>query len=244
MEAIKRNEAEILFRLLSECRKHLQLGRIYPCLLDFKDLLEKIIVTNMLSADEKQLTQDINEFQQQLAGSKDFKGIFGPITFHDNDQETTLAFIRQLIVVEEEEILTKIHESQNSGTGQKSDPADPGQLVHKIVMLIDRGQYEKARDIYADDETLRSLIVRQYNLSGISYRKEKRYAEAVAEFKKALQVEPQDEGLYYNMSRSYLEKGDLERAKGAALEALKINGDFKEGRDLLQHIEKLSGRAA
>jgi tetratricopeptide (TPR) repeat protein len=236
MESIKRSDVEIILRKLNECKKHLQLGRIYACLLEFGDLLEKTLSTHMLVTDEKHITQEINTLQRQIQDSKSFKDVFGPVTFHDDDKETTLSFIKQLIVVEEEEILSS-QNGQNNGAGQITDTESMEQLVLKIVLLIDRGAHEKARQIYADNEALRSLIVCQYNRSGIVYRKEGRHDEAFAEFEKALKVEPADEGLYYNIARVHLEKGNWVTAKKNILEALKINSAFKEGHDLLNYIQ-------
>jgi tetratricopeptide (TPR) repeat protein len=237
MESTKGSNLEVIMRKLNECKKHLQLGRIYACLLEFSDLLEKSLSVSLIAADEKHIVEEINVFQKQLQGSKSFKDVFGPVTFQDSARETTLAFIKQLIVVEEEEILTS-QDSQNSGAGQKTDADDIERLVQKIILLIDRGDIEKARILYADNEMLRSLIIRQYNRSGIGYRKEKRYADAIGEFKKALTVEPEDECLYYNESRAHIEKGDWAAAKESITEALKINSGFKEGQDLLHFIQR------
>ncbi len=237
MEAIKRSEIELISRKINECRKHLHLGKIYACLLEFKDLLEKSLTAPMLAADEKQIVQEINDFQQQLQNSKNFKDVFGPVTFHDDDRKTALAFIEQLIVVEEEEILSA-QDSQKNGAGQKTDPENLEQLVQKIVLLIDRGDVEKARKIYDGNEELRSLIVKQYNRSGIGYRKEGQFDTAMAEFKKALVVEPEDECLHYNMARVHVEKGEWAAAEAMILTALKINPEFKAGQDLLEHIRR------
>lgn len=226
-----------MLRKLNECKKHLHVGRIYACLLGFCELLEKTMRTTLLPTEERQLNEDIKAFQKELQDSKNFKDVFGPVTFQDSDKETTLAFIKQLIVVEEEEILA-YKESQNSGAGQKTDVDENEQMVKKIILLIDRGDFDKAREIYKDNETLRSLIIRQYNRSGIGYRKDGRYEDALAEYRKALMVAPEDEGLYYNMSRVHIEGGDWAAAKESILAALKINGSFKEGRDLLNYIRR------
>lgn len=239
MEAIKQSEIKLLSRKVNECRKHLHIGKIYACLIEFKDLLEKSLRIPMLAADEKEILQEINDFQKQLQNSKTFKDVFGPVTFHDNDRRTTLAFIEQLIVVEEEEIFSA-RDGQNNGAGQKTDADDLEQLVQKIVLLIDRGDVEKAREIYSGNEELRSLIVRQYNRSGIGYRKEGQFDRAMAEFKKALIVEPEDECLHYNMARVHVEKGEWAAAEAMILAALKINPELKAAQDLLAHIRRQS----
>lgn len=237
MKPISRSEIEILSRKINECRKHLHLGKIYACLLEFRELLEKSLKTPMLAADEKHIVDEINAFQRQLQNSKNFKDVFGPVTFQDNDRKTTLSFIEQLVVVEEEGILAS-QSSQISGTGQKTGRDDLEPLVQKIILLIDRGDIAKARNIYGENEQLRSLIVRQYNRAGIGYRREGRFDTAMAEFKKALMVEPEDEGLHYNMARVHIEQGDWAAAETLILTALKINAGFQEGQSLLEHIRR------
>ncbi len=130
---IKRNEVELISKKLSECKRHLQFGRLYACLLAFKESLEKALVTRMLASDEKYLTEEINTFQQQLAGSQHFKNIFGPVTFMDDDKKTTLDFINQLIVVEEEEIISRSMNDQNESSAGDGKPMNPDQLIEKVA---------------------------------------------------------------------------------------------------------------
>jgi tetratricopeptide (TPR) repeat protein len=81
-------------------------------------------------------------------------------------------------------------------------------------------------------------LMESYNTSGIQSRKEKDFDKAIMTFKKALFVRPEDEGLYYNMSRSYIEAGDWKSAKNAMEEALKTSPDFQEGIQLLSFINE------
>lgn len=98
-EAIVRERAAEISRTLGNCKKFIHQGNVYACLNGFKDVLEKMLVTRMLPQDEKDLQEGINEFQRQLMTSAAFRNAFGPVTFQDSDNETTLAFIRQLVSV-------------------------------------------------------------------------------------------------------------------------------------------------
>jgi len=55
--------------------------------------------------------------------------------------------------------------------------------------------------------------VHVYNRLGIAYRKQGNFREAIAEYKKALQVDPEDENLCYNLGRAYLEADMIADAK-------------------------------
>lgn len=57
-------------------------------------------------------------------------------------------------------------------------------------------------------------------------------------FKKALTVSPNDENLYYNLARAYIEIGEKKNAKATIEQALKINPDFREGLKLFKYISQ------
>lgn len=65
-----------------------------------------------------------------------------------------------------------------------------------------------------------------FNRLGLLLRRAGQWKEAVEEYKKALTVAPNDEGLHYNMSMAYLEGKDLEGARAMALKALALNPDL------------------
>jgi tetratricopeptide (TPR) repeat protein len=233
-DAIKRDDTALIAKKLAGCKMQLQKGNMYSCLVDFREALEKLLSTKMLAADEREFTSEINLFQQKLSDSKKFKDVYGPVSFRDNDPKTTLDFIKQLVQVKEEEILTTLEES-NKGDHQE----ETEDRVHKIKELIGKGDHAEARELISDDEKISSILIHYYNGKGIEYRREGRYAEAVGEFKKALVVQPDDEGLYYNIARGYMESKEWQNAQEAIEEGLKINADFKEGIELLNRIQKL-----
>ncbi len=232
-EAIKREETALIAKKLSDCKRHLQKGNIYSCLIDFREALEKLLTTKMLPSDQREFNKEINEFQQRLADSKTFKDVYGPISFRDNEPKTTLDFIRQLVHVKEEEIVATLEESKKSTAAEDEDK------INKIKALIGKGDHAEAKELINDDEKIASVLVHYYNGKGIQFRREGRYIEAIAEFKKALVAQPDDEGLYYNIARGYIGRKEWKEAKEAVEESLRINAGFKEGIDLLNQIKKV-----
>ena len=79
-EVIKREEAAYISRDLHECQRHLQKGNIFSCLVSFQRLLKKMLVTKMLPTDERDLNKEFNSFQKELAASKIFRDVYGPVT--------------------------------------------------------------------------------------------------------------------------------------------------------------------
>ena len=162
-EAIVRERAAEISRTLGNCKKFIHQGNVYACLSGFKDVLEKMLVTRMLPQDEKDLQEGINEFQRQLMTSAAFRNAFGPVTFQDSDNETTLAFIRQLVNVSEEEI------AQGLAGGDESRE----NRALMIMRLIDKGEHEKARALIGGNEDLLSFILHTYNARGIQADRER-----------------------------------------------------------------------
>lgn len=65
-----------------------------------------------------------------------------------------------------------------------------------------------------------------FNRLGLLLRRAGKWQEAVEEYKKALTVAPNDDGLHYNLSMAYLDGKDLEGARAMALKAMGINPDL------------------
>jgi len=240
-EAVKRAEIDAILKKLNECRASLKLGKVHTCLTVFRDSLIKISKTNMLPQDRKTVMQDIEEFQKQLAESKNFKDIFGPVSFQEGDPETVLEFVQELINVEEENILAQLK------TASEPAPSDTGELEPEkfgpvLMMLVEKGDMEKVQGMVAENPKLKAWIVDQFNAAGIKYRKEKKFDSAIAEFQKAIAIDPGDEILFYNLARSNFEKGDTGASREALRASLGINRNFGAGLDFLAYIEKSRGK--
>ena len=230
---INREDAGRITKKLLECRMHLQKQNVYSCLTTFRDVLEKVRTTRMLPADAKQLQSDINTFQYDLSVSRAFRHLYGPVTFKDDDVETALDFMKQLIQLKDEEIAETMAEKIRQEE-QQNDPLRA--RVHQIELLVEKGEYDTARTAAEGDEEAADALIEGYNNAGIQYRKERDYDRAVMTFKKALFVRPDDEGLYYNLARAYIEADDWKSAKNTIEEILQSQPDFTEGQRLLHYI--------
>ncbi len=239
-EAIRREEASEIARKLNECMNNLQRGNIFSCIISFREVLEKMLTTKMLSSDEKDLNNEINLFQRKLAASAIFREVYGPVTFRDNEIATALAFMKQLIVVKEEETRILLEKDKIDRLGQQEDGGGRDDLrpADKIKVMIEKGDYATAQETIAEDEEMISLLVEEYNDAGIAYRRAGRFDEAISELKKALVVSPRDEGLYYNIARVYIDKDEWNLAAETIGEGLKINNHFPEGIKLLKYIRE------
>jgi tetratricopeptide (TPR) repeat protein len=237
---IKREEIAKIFKQLHECKAKIKQGNVHTCLVYFKSVLEKTINTQMLPSDEKALMEEVNSFQLTLSESKDFKKMFGPVSFHAKDLSSSLEFVKQLISVGDEGVRDNVDLSQKFDAPVQDAAKDIEVEAQMIMNIIDQGEYAQAKELIADNDLLITFIVQTYNNNGIRYRKEGAYDKAIGEFEKALAILPDDEGLHYNIARVQVERKDWKLAESSIREALKINPLFKEGNDLLRHINTKS----
>ncbi|MGZ3594611.1 MAG: tetratricopeptide repeat protein [Syntrophales bacterium] len=233
---IKREEIAKIIKQLHDCKAKIKQGNVHTCLVYFKSVLEKTLGTQMLPSDEKALMEEVNSFQLTLSESKDFKKIFGPVSFHAKDLSSSLEFVRQLVSVGDEGVRDNVDLSQKSDASVRDAATDIETEAQGIMNIIDQGEYGQARELIADNDLLVTFIVQTYNRNGIRFRKEGAYDKAIGEFEKALAILPDDEGLHYNIARVQVERKDWKLAESSIREALKINPLFREGNDLLQYI--------
>ncbi|MDQ5985787.1 MAG: hypothetical protein CSYNP_01504 [Syntrophus sp. SKADARSKE-3] len=238
MTLIKREDVGVITKALHDCGHLLQKRNLYSSIVKFREALEKMMQTPMLPADEKQINAMINDFQERLSSSRVFYESYGPVTFRDNDIETAVQFMRQLMEIKEEEIQEEMKKSMAADDAARWGVSIDLMLrANEIRVVIERGDYAVAREMIGDNDELLELIVSIYNEKGIEARKAGQYDMAVAEYRKIVSLCPEDEGLYYNLARVYIEKKEWNSAEETIEESLKVNADFILGQKLLAYIQ-------
>ncbi|MBI4806474.1 MAG: tetratricopeptide repeat protein [Desulfovibrio sp.] len=114
--------------------------------------------------------------------------------------------------------------------------SDPGyDLAHKRVMASIKKilgllmcRCEMSRDEHRN----------RFNSFGVSLRKDGHLDESIGFFSKALELEKNDENIYFNMARVYFDKGDLESCTRVLEQALILNPDFKEAGQFVRYVGK------
>ncbi|HPC00580.1 MAG TPA: tetratricopeptide repeat protein [Syntrophales bacterium] len=237
-EAMKREEVAELLRDLNECQVHLKRNNVYSCLRRFREVLRRVQKTRMLAQDERLVMKEINAFQGDLAASRAYRDMYGPATFRDNDLKTTLDFLEMLIDLKEEELREEREAVERSQKVDDSPAEGSRALAMKAKEALDRGDWGTAGEIIKDDEAATDMVFNMLVSAGIEHRRRHDPDRAIAEYRKALVIQPDDEGLYYNIARACVEKRDWEGAWEAVEQALEINPDFAEGRNLGHFIKR------
>ena len=76
-----------------------------------------------------------------------------------------------------------------------------------------------------------------FNELGITLRRNGMFEEAVDNYNKALDIDTNDEVLYFNMARAYMEWGKMPEAMTNIQKAIKLNPKFVEALDFLKMLQ-------
>lgn len=76
-----------------------------------------------------------------------------------------------------------------------------------------------------------------FNTLGVLYRKKGETEIALAQYKKALKVHPDEPYIYYNIGRLYLDQKDTEEAKRYFQTALEKDAKFEEAKQVIKAID-------
>lgn len=234
-----RSATEIM-RQLDQCRKHLKTGNLFSCISIFHDTLDAFIrAKGIIEADRLKVITALNDFQQQLAASRQFQDLYGAFAFRANDFKTSFDFIAQLITVREEDIADFLLNNEVASILSPDKLSrDDRDTAKMMISLVERGEQLTLREMVAENDDLASLILNYYNDTGINYRISGDMDKAITSYRKALSVSPNDEHLYYNIARAYIEKGNKNDAEECIGQALVVNPEFREGLKLQQYIKK------
>jgi tetratricopeptide (TPR) repeat protein len=236
----KVNASAEIINKLDESKKHLLLSNLFSCIVTFREVLEIFIKSaNNIRHDKTKVYGALNEFQRVISGSHQFRDLYGAVSFRDNDFATSLEFIGQLIKIKEDEI-NGVLLSREVGQRLNLDRfnEEKRQTILQMVSLAEQGEQMALTRMVAQNDELASLVLAFYNETGISCRVAGDISRAVQEYKKALFIAPDDENLYYNLARAYIEIGNKEQAEDSIRMAVRLNEHFYEGFKLQAYISR------
>ncbi len=234
------NSATEIMRKLDQCRKHLISGNLFSCISTFNDALQAYInIRGIIEADRMKVAGALNDFQQQISTSRQFKELYGTFSFRFNDFKTSSEFISQLIKIKEDDIAdVLVNKEVKLILSQANLNKEDQETTKMIVSLVERGEQLALKEIVTGNDNLASLVLAYYNDTGINYRASGDIDKAIAEYRKAISISPDDENLHYNLARACIEKGKKEDAEEYINLAVKINPKFREGLKLQQYIKQ------
>jgi tetratricopeptide (TPR) repeat protein len=113
--------------------------------------------------------------------------------------------------------------------------AEDSEGVAQAVERILRHLGERAGQLKFDQS-------RELSLYSMKLRKQGRYEDALAYCRKAFEITPGDENIFFNMARVHLEMGERDRALRCVRYALTLNPNFKPALKFQRFLERTPGQ--
>lgn len=111
--------------------------------------------------------------------------------------------------------------------GQALQESDYGKIANVLDLLL------------ANNESTKFFQKQHFNKFAISLRKEGYYDKSICYYEKSLEITKYDENIYFNMARSYFDKGLNDKCISILKQALNINPGFEEAKKFLHYCQKL-----
>lgn len=109
------------------------------------------------------------------------------------------------------------------------------------LTYLERGNTDKAQDIFERLVKLEAAYEAEhkhlFNEFGISLRKNKMIDQALDYYARALELSENDENLYYNIARVYLEKKDIPKTVEMLTKSLEINPEMPESQKFMDFLK-------
>lgn len=113
------------------------------------------------------------------------------------------------------------------------------------AVYSEQGDFAKVRKVIGvllnNDDAFREEQRQQFNIFGISLRKQGLHEDAIRFYSKALDVDPNDEHLHFNLARVYFDHGEELECLKHIETALKLNPQFEAGRKFLEYLSRNHG---
>jgi tetratricopeptide (TPR) repeat protein len=110
-------------------------------------------------------------------------------------------------------------------------------MIRAADIYMSKENVEEAEEVLDEIKEINPNTVNIYNSLGVLYRKKGDFKKALFNYKKAIVIHPSRARIHYNIGRLYIEMKDPEAAKSYFLEALKLEPDFEDAREVLEAIE-------
>jgi tetratricopeptide (TPR) repeat protein len=110
-------------------------------------------------------------------------------------------------------------------------------MIKAADIHMSKENVDEAEQVLEEIVEINPNTVNIYNSLGVLYRKKGNYKKALYNYKKAIVIHPDRAPIYYNIGRVYIEMKDPEMAKSYLVQALKLEPDFEDAKEVLDAIE-------
>jgi tetratricopeptide (TPR) repeat protein len=110
-------------------------------------------------------------------------------------------------------------------------------MIRAADIHMSRENVEEAEMVLDEIKEINPNTVNIYNSFGVLYRKKGDFKKALFNYKKAIVIHPDRARIHYNIGRLYIEMKDPEMAKSYFVQALKLEPDFEDAREVLDALD-------
>jgi tetratricopeptide (TPR) repeat protein len=110
-------------------------------------------------------------------------------------------------------------------------------MIRAADIHMSKENVEEAEMVLDEIKEINPNTVNIYNSFGVLYRKKGDFKKALFNYKKAIVIHPDRARIHYNIGRLYIEMKDPETAKSYFMQALKLEPDFEDAREVLDAID-------
>ena len=247
------NKINTLFKLVSSIKVSIQQGALNTAMADLVKAKELYLKTpGLLKGEKEVLEEDFYNLLMKVSSHPEFAQTYGPVTFRRGEHQMNIDFMKQLIEFGAESIQEKIEKGIEMLQKDRLEEAkmffqevldNPDAAIDHFLSIGDaylrKKIWKTAQEVFAKAIEKDPNSIHILNRMAISLRKDGKFNEAVEIYRKAIMLSPQDEGLYYNAARLFLEMGRPLASEKALNKALAINPSFEQASKLLMSMRKI-----
>lgn len=104
-------------------------------------------------------------------------------------------------------------------------------------LYMNKEKVEDAEDILNEILQIGSESLNVFNSLGVLYRKKGDFETSLKQYRRALRVNPQEPFIHYNIGRVYLDMKNSKKAKEYFENAVKLDPDFEQAKQVINAIE-------
>lgn len=124
----------------------------------------------------------------------------------------------------------------------ESEPDAASRSAAAAEFFLDAGRADLAETEYSFALEKDPSNVHYYNRLGLAFRRQKKFKEAIDNYRKATMISPDDAVVYFNMAIAIAESGDLTQAIGSLRRALVLRPKFPQAEKVLKTLQEKAGQ--
>ncbi len=235
--------------------------KVLPAVLALHDALGVIIRTPLMKSERSDFERSLENAVYQLNGDPNLRKIYPILLQYTPGEEAEVqGVLRELLgelqenaVQDARNLLAERESRKQEGLAkgrqlileEQFDPAE--KLFDKMLrhyhgdqelrvdigeMFLEAGQFDRAFTYLNDSLHSNPDSAHLLNRIGMGLRKLGKCEEAEQCFLQALKLSKEDERLYFNLGRVYIDRGFWDKAEQAASKAMALNPDLEQARKM------------